>query len=130
MAKVPGLAIYHGESETMESDGTPVPGDAVAVAGGQVTTADGTNDTNVIGVVSDTTDPDHAAGDSISVQTGGTVVAAVTDGVVSGDDLGASATEGMLTAGSGAGTAFSDQGGEYQGDIPKGYAAVRLGGVN
>ena len=131
MAKLPGQEIFHGESETMTGDGTATPGDAVARDGnGKVTTADGTDNPLVIGVLADTNPESHEDGDSVSVQTAGTIVTNVTGGVADGDELGASATEGALTGGSGAGVAFSDAGGAYRGSpCPDGYAAVRFGGV-
>jgi hypothetical protein len=130
MPRSPGQEIYHSESETMESDGTPAAGDAVArTADGQVTTADGTDNPLVIGVAADVVE-DHDAGAFISVHTAGTIVTNATGGVTDGTELGASATEGALTGGSGAGVAFSDAGGAYRGQAcPDGYAAVRFGGV-
>lgn len=130
MAKLPGLPIYHGETQPLESVGGLAPGTAVGLdsngraapvnSGGSVST--------VVGVVSHTVDPDHERGEKISIVTGGTVVTSVTSSVTSGG-VAASTTDGALTGGSGAGTAFSDAGGTYQGDIPTGYAAVRIGGV-
>lgn len=132
MAKLPGLPIYHGESETMESGGNVKPGDAVAFNGsGQLVPAkSGSNGaTPYVGVAADTVDDDHEQGDMISVYTGGTIVTNVTSGVSAGDELAASSTGGQLKAGSTGGVAFSDAGGNYRGTMPSGYAAVRLGGV-
>lgn len=132
MTKLPGLPIYHGESETMESSGGLKPGQAVGFdSNGQlVAVSSGQNGVStVVGTVSHTVDPNHAAGEDISVFTGGTIVTEATSGVTAGDELGASSTAGTLTGGSGAGQSFSDAGGTYQGDIPNGYAAVRYGGV-
>lgn len=130
MAKLPGLAIYPVQSETMESGGGVKPGQAVGFdSNGQLVPVNSAGVTTVAGVADESVDPDHTAGDMISVNTDGTVVTDVTDGVVAGDELAASATDGVLTTGSGAGQAFSDAGGYYRGPIPAGYAAVRFGGV-
>jgi hypothetical protein len=130
MAKTPGMAIYHGESETMESSGGLEPGTVVGWDGnGQLApTNSGGSVTTPVGVVSNTTSVDHEAGDMISVQTAGTIVTKATDGVVKGA-VGPSATDGTVTGGTGAGQAFSAAGGDYRGPIPDGHAAVRLGGV-
>lgn len=129
--KSPGLALFHGESETMESSGGLEPGQAVGFdANGQLAPANsGGSVTLVVGVVANTVDPDHEAGDLISVQTAGAIVTLVTDGVTAGTELGASATDGTLTGGTGAGASFSDAGGFYRGPVPDGYAVVRFGGV-
>lgn len=133
--KPPGFAIYHGESQPLESSGGLEPGTAVGFdSNGQVAPVLKDSDQatpNVetcVGVVADTVDPNHAAGELISVYTGGTIVTSVVSGVTE-RGVEASGTAGALTNGSGAGTAFSAAGGEYQGSIPAGHAAIRFGGV-
>ena len=133
MSREAGQTIYgYDRRATFESDGTGEPGDFVALdsASGQVTTADGTNNPKFTGVLSNSKDNKEGieAGDAVSVVIGGVVVANVTDGVVAGDDLGPSATEGAGTAGGSEAEAFSDQGGEFRGPIPAGTAAVNLDG--
>ena len=77
-------------------------GDAVALDGnGELVTADETNDPTVYGVVGYYPD-DVAAGDEVLVTHSGPVVANVAAGVGAGVELGASATEGELDAGSSA----------------------------
>lgn len=132
MPREPGQTIYgYDRRATFESDGTGSPGDFVALTGsGQVTTADGTGNPKFTGVLSNSKDNKEgfAAGDDVSVVIGGVVVANVTDGVTSGDGLGPSATKGAATSGGTSAEAFSGAGGEFQGPIPAGSAAVNLDG--
>ena len=131
MPRRPGQTIYSDERRaTFVSDGTGSPGDFVALSGGQVTTSDGTDNPKFTGVISDSKDnlEGFEDGDKISVTIGGIVVANVTDGVASGDGLGPSATEGAATSGGTDAEAFSDAGGEFNGPIPAGTAAVHLEG--
>jgi len=75
-------------------------GDAVALDGnGELVTADDTNDPTVYGIVGHYPDG-VAAGDEVLVTYSGPVVANVAAGVGAGVELGASATEGELAAGS------------------------------
>ena len=77
-------------------------GDAVALDGnGELVTADGTNDPTVYGIVGHYPDG-VAAGDEVLVVYSGPVVASVAAGVGAGVEVGASATEGELAAGSSA----------------------------
>ena len=132
MGREPGQEIMECRRTTLVSDGTGSPGDFVALdsASGQVTTADGTNNPKFSGVLSNSKDNKEGfeAGDKVSVIIGGICVANVTDGVVAGDTLGPSATEGAATSGGSSAEAFSDQGGEFLGPIPAGTAAVNLDG--
>jgi hypothetical protein len=130
------MAIMHERRQTVQSDGTGKSGDAMAYTTDgsgnlQVTTADSTNDTEIDGVLADSKDniEGFAAGETVSLHTGGIVVMNVTDGVAAADRIGASATEGVGTSGGDDGTALSAAGGEFLGPIPDGYAAVDLGGV-
>ena len=95
---------------TYEAGGSLSAGDVVAINAGQLATADGTTDTNPIGVVASTVDGTVAAGDQVPVHIGGAVVANVAGGVSAGTELGTSATEGQLAAGSGGFEALSDEG--------------------
>jgi len=75
-------------------------GDAVALDGnGELVTADGTNDPTVYGVVGYYPDGVEA-GDEVLVTYSGPVVANVATGVGAGVEVGSSATEGELAAGS------------------------------
>ena len=75
-------------------------GDAVALdANGELIAADGGNDDTVYGVVGHYPDG-VAAGDEVLVTFSGPVVANVAAGVGAGVELGGSATEGELAAGS------------------------------
>lgn len=133
MAKEPGQMIYDGLGVTLEGDGSPARGDAVAITGGQVTQAldDGTTVNPALGVMTDRNDPasENAAGDNVSVQLGGVVIANVASGVTAGAQLGASGTNnGELAAGSDDIFALSDEGGSFKGSsLDAGYAAVHLG---
>lgn len=133
MAKVPGQSVHGGMAVTLAGDGSPARGDAVAIASGQVTQAfdDGTTVNPAVGVMSDTNDPaaDNDAGDNVSVELAGVVIANVASGITAGEQLGASGTNnGELAAGSDDIFALSDEGGTYQGaSLDAGYAAVHLG---
>ena len=133
MGREAGQTIYGDERRaTFVSDGSGSPGDFVALdsANGQVTQSDTTNHPKFTGVLSNSKDNKEGfeAGDKVSVTIGGVVVANVTDGVVAGNGLGPSATEGAATSGGSSAEAFSDQGGEFNGPIPDGTAAVHLDG--
>jgi len=103
-------------------------GDAVALDGNdELVTADGTNDPTVYGVVGHYPDG-ISAGDPVKVTYSGPVVANVAAGTAGGVEVGSSATEGELAAGSSAkgimtmyaeGTAPSGIP-----DVPSGFAHV------
>ena len=133
MPRRPGQTIYSDERRaTFVSDGTGSPGDFMALdpASGKVTTADGTDNPKFTGVLNDSKDnlEGFEDDDKVSLTIGGIVVANVTDGVTAGDGLGPSATEGAGTSGGTDAEAFSDAGGEFNGPIPAGTAAVHLEG--
>lgn len=134
MGREAGQTIYgYDRRATMVSDGTGKPGDFVALDGnGQVTTSDGTDNPSFTGVLSNSKDNKEGieAGEVVSVMIGGVVVANVTAGVEDGDGLGPSATEGAATSGGSSAEALSDAGGEFNGPIPDGTAAVNLDGGN
>jgi len=103
----------YGDATTIgyEAAGVLSAGDVVAINGGQVTTADDTDDPNAIGVVASTVDDDVGAGDHVPVHVNGSgVVANVAGGVTAGTELAVSATEGQLAAGSGGFEALSNEG--------------------
>lgn len=133
MAKPPGMAVFGGDSQTLESAGGIAPGDAVALDGsGRVVKAkSGTGGASpYVGVAADSVDPDHKAGDMVSIYVAGTIITSVTSGVGAGKELAASSTAGALTTGDTGGVSFSAEGGSYKGpSVPAGYAAVCLGGV-
>ena len=139
MAREAGQTIYSYERRaTFVSDGSGAPGDFVALdpASGQVTQtlsdadAGTTDHTNVTGVLSNSKDnlEGFEAGDKVSVVIGGVVVANVAADVVAGNGVGPSATLGEGAAGGTDAQAFSDEGGEFNGPIPAGTAAVDLDG--
>lgn len=82
-------------------------GDAVAINAGQLATADGTTDTNALGIAGEAA---SAAGENITVYTEGPVVANVAGTVAAGEALDVSATEGQLAAGAGDFNALTDAG--------------------
>ena len=103
----------YGDATTImyEAGEAVSPGDAVAINGGQLATADGTTDTNTIGIVASTVDETVEAGDEVPVHVNGAgVVANVAAGVSAGTELGTSATEGQLAAGGDGFEALSDEG--------------------
>lgn len=108
------------------------PGDAVALdSNDELVTADGTTDTVVYAVAGYNRDgADYAAGDKVKVTTAGPVVAKVASGTAGGVELGPSATEGELAAGSSPrGIVSSYAEGAAPGgipDIPDGYAHIWL----
>ena len=110
---------------TYEAGGSISAGDAVAINGGQLATADGTTDTNPIGIAA----ADAAATETVTVWVAGVVVANVAGAVTAGTELGTSATEGQLAAGSGGFEALSDEGaasGLEVGSVPAGGAVTKL----
>jgi hypothetical protein len=104
-------------------------GDAVALdANDELVTADDTTDTTVYAIAGYNDGDGYEAGDNVKVTYSGPVVANVADGVAGGVELGASATEGQLAAGTSAKgimTMYAE--GAAPGgipDIPAGYAHV------
>lgn len=131
MPRKPGQEIMECRRTTLVGDGSASPGDFVALTSdGQVTRSDGTDNPKVTGVLSDSKSNEggHEAGDVVSVIIGGICVATVTDGVVTGDGIGPSPTQGTGTTGGSDAEAFSNAGGEFLGPIPDGTAAVNLDG--
>lgn len=122
-------AFGNTETVTYEAGESVSAGDAVAINGGQLATADGTTDTNPIGIVASSVDSSVSAGDEVPVHVRGTVVANVAGGVSAGTELGVSATEGQLGAASGGFEALSDEGaasGLGVGSVPTGGAVTKL----
>lgn len=103
-------AFGDAHTVTYEAGESLAAGDAVAVNSGQLATADGTTDTNIIGVVAEGVDASISAGDEVPVHVRGVVVANVASGVTAGTELGTSSTEGQLASGSQAVEALSDEG--------------------
>ena len=106
-------------------------GDAVALdANDELVTADGTDDPVVYGIAGYNGGDGYEAGDEVLVTYSGPVVANVADGVGGGVELGSSATEGQLAAGTSAKgimTMYSE--GAAPGgipDVPGGYAHVHV----
>lgn len=122
-------AFGNAETVTYEAGASLSAGDLVAINGGQLATADGTTDTNPIGIVASSVDSSVSAGDEVPVHVRGTVVANVASGVAAGTELGVSATEGQLAAASGGYEALSDEGaasGLGVGSVPAGGAVTKM----
>ena len=103
-------AFGDAQTVTYEAGGSLSAGDAVAINGGQLATADGTTDTNIIGVVAEGVADSVAAGDDVPVHVRGVVVANAAAAVAAGTELGTSATEGQLASGTQGIEALSDSG--------------------
>ncbi|MWG34828.1 hypothetical protein [Halomarina oriensis] len=125
MPKPLGFVVYpNAIIDTGEAGEALSPGDAVGLSGGQYVKADGTNDTNALGIVTDNSGGADEAGDSVGVCLSGAVVANVAGGVTAGGELDVSATEGQLAAGTGGIDALSDEGGTWKGAALAANAAV------
>lgn len=119
-------AFGNAQGVTYEAGESLTAGDAVGINGGQLAKADGTTDTNPIGVVAQDA---SAAGETVTVYVRGIVVANVAGGISAGTELGVSATEGQLAGASGGYEALSDEGGASGlgvGSVPAGGAVVKL----
>lgn len=116
---------------TYEAGESVSAGDAVAINGGQLATADGTTDTNIIGIVAESAPASVSAGDTVPVYVNGSgVVANVAGGVTAGTELGTSATEGQLASGSQGFETLSDEGAasglEIGASLPANGAVTKL----
>lgn len=122
-----GESVFgEGRTVTYEAGGSITAGDLVAINGGQLATADSTTDTNPVGIAGE----DAASGDDTQVWVAGTVVGNVASGETAGTELGASATEGELGAGSDGYQLLSDEGATsglgIGSDVPTGAGVVKL----
>lgn len=121
MAKSLGDIVGAGaDTETISTDGTPTAGDAVAIdqsTDKRVTQAN-SGDTSAGEEYAGAAVDDHgSAGDEETVVLSGRVVMNVATGVVCGNRLDVSATDGQLAASSGGpGLALCDEGGTYKGE--------------
>lgn len=119
-----GEAVFgSGRTVTYEAGEAISAGDLVAINGGQLATADGTTDTNPVGIAGE----DIASGENGAVFVAGVVVANVASGVTAGTELGTSATEGQLGSGSDGYQALTDANaanGLGIGEAPPANAAV------
>lgn len=109
-----------GDTETITTDGTPTAGDAVAIdqsTDKKVTPAN-SGDTGAGEEFAGAAVEDHGAdGDEETVALSGRVVMNVASGVVCGNRLDVSATDGQLAASSGGpALALCDAGGTYKGE--------------
>jgi hypothetical protein len=107
------------DTETITTDGTPTAGDAVAIDQGtdkKVTPAN-SGDTDAGEEFAGAAVDDHGSdGDEETIVLSGRVVMNVASGVVCGNRLDVSATDGQLAATSGGpALALSDAGGSYKG---------------
>lgn len=96
-----------GDVLTLESDGLGVAGDAVTISDGQVTPTVAEDDDFIGCLYEDAPD----AGEGVSVNLQGIVVANVASGVAAGDTLVATTTEGQLVASAAGTTQAVDEGG-------------------
>jgi hypothetical protein len=135
MSLNPGECAVSGKATvTYEAGESVSPGDVVGIDGGALRPVNsGDTSPNLVGVVghgggADAGD-DYASGEEVPVHVDGSaVVANVASGVSAGDELGPSATDGELGAGSAGVDALSDEGGmaglSSNESLPAGYAAI------
>lgn len=121
MPKDLGDIVGHGaDTETITTDGTPTAGDAVAIdqSTDKKVTPTNSGDTGAGEEFAGAAVEDHGAdGDEETVVLSGRVVMNVASGVVCGNRLDVSATDGQLAASSGGpALALCDAGGSYKGD--------------
>lgn len=92
-------AYGDADSVTYEAGESITAGDAVDISGGVARPAN-SGDTGVIlvGIAGD----DAAAGENVTVYTGGAIVASAGGSVTAGDEVGASTTDGQLVSGTNA----------------------------
>ena len=129
MALNPGQTVI-GETDTVtyEAGEALSAGDVVGINTGQLAKADGTTDTNPIGVIVGNA---SAAGENVSVAVAANgILANVASAISAGTELGASATEGQLGSGSDEFHALTDEGAAAglvtNESIPTGYAVVKF----
>ena len=135
MALKPGEPVVSGKATATYEAGEAVsPGDVVGIDGGVLRAVNsGDTSPNLVGVVgygggADAGD-DYASGEEVPVHVDGSaVVANVASGVSAGEELGPSATDGQLGAGSAGVDALTDEG-DMAGlssseSMPAGYAAI------
>jgi hypothetical protein len=135
MALKPGEPVVSGTATVTYETGEQVsPGDVVGIDGGLLRAVNsGDGSPNLVGVVAhgggaDAGD-DYQSGEEVPVHVDGSaVVANVASGVSAGDELGPSATDGQLDAGSAGVDALTDAGGaaglSTNESIPAGHAAI------
>lgn len=135
MSLKPGEPVVSGTATATYEAGEAVsPGDVVGIDGGVLRAVNsGDTSPNLVGVVAhgggaDAGD-DYASGEEVPVHVDGSaVVANVASGVSAGEELGPSATDGELGAGSAGVDALTDEG-DMAGlssneSMPAGYAAI------
>ena len=128
--------IGGGCTVTYEAGETVSPGDVVGIDGGQLRAVNsGDGSPNAIGVVGDgggaDSGEDYQSGDEVPVHVEGAgVVVNVASGISAGDELGPSATDGELAAGSDGFEALTDEGAvaglSSNESVPTGHAVVKL----
>jgi hypothetical protein len=135
MSLNPGECAVSGKATaTYEAGESVSPGDVVGIDGGALRPVNsGDTSPNLVGVAghgggADAGD-DYGTGEEVPVHVDGSaVVANVASGVSAGDELGPSATDGELGAGSAGVDALTDEGGmaglSTNESMPAGYAAV------
>lgn len=135
MALKPGECAVSGKATaTYEAGESVSPGDVVGIDGGVLRAVNsGDTSPNLVGVVGHGggagAGDDYGSGEEVPVHVDGSaVVANVASGVSAGDELGPSATDGQLGAGSAGVDALTDEG-DMAGlstneSMPAGYAAI------
>jgi hypothetical protein len=137
MALQPGeAAVGGGSTVTYEAGESISPGDVVGIDGGQLRAVNsGDTSPNPVGVAAygggEGAGDDYASGEDIPVHVkGDAVVTSVASGVSAGEELGASATDGQLGAGSDGFDALTDEGSmaglATNEAMPTGHAAVNF----
>jgi len=135
MSLKPGECVVGGKSTaTYEAGESVSPGDVVGVDDGALRAVNSSDSSpNLIGVVGHGggagAGDDYQSGEEVPVHVDGSaVVAHVASGVSAGDELGPSATDGQLGAGSAGVDALTDEGGmaglSSAESMPAGYAAI------
>jgi len=135
MSLKPGECVVSGKATvTYEAGETVSPGDVVGVDAGALRAVNsGDTSPNLVGVVGHgggaDAGEDYQSGEEVPVHVDGSAVLAnVATGVSAGDELGPSATDGQLAAGSAGVDALTDEGGvaglSSNESIPAGYAAI------
>lgn len=137
MSLKPGQTVIGDDTTvTYEAGETISPGDVVGIDGGQLRAANsGDGSPNPIGVAGhgggESAGEDYASGEDVPVVVDAVcVLTSVADGVTAGTELGASATDGELAAGSGGFEPLTDEGAaaglSTNETIPAGYAGTKL----
>jgi len=135
MALNPGECVASGKATvTYEAGESISPGDVVGIDGGQLRAVNsGDTSPNVVGVAGhgggEDAGEDYGSGEEVPVHVDGSaVIANVASGILAGDELGPSASDGELGAGSAGIDALTDEGSmaglSTNESMPAGFAAI------